>query len=51
MIAVAGAIRTKGANPDGKLWRVGIEDPLSQGSRFSAVACPQSMAINRWLLP
>lgn len=46
MIAVAGAIRTKGANPDGKLWRVGIEDPLSQGSKVFAVACPQSMAIS-----
>ncbi len=46
MIAVAGAIRTKGANPDGKLWHVGIEDPLSQGSKVFAVACPQSMAIS-----
>lgn len=46
MIAVAGAIRTKGANPEGKLWRVGIEDPLSQGSKVFAVACPQSMAIS-----
>lgn len=46
MIAVAGAIRTKGANPDGKLWRVGIEDPLSQGTKVFEVVCPQSMAIS-----
>lgn len=46
MIAVAGAIRTKGANPEGKLWHVGIEDPLSHGSKVFAVACPQSMAIS-----
>lgn len=46
MIAVAGAIRTKGANPDGKLWRVGIEDPLSQGQKVFAAVCPQGMAIS-----
>lgn len=46
MIAVAGAIRTKGANPDGKLWRVGIEDPLSQGQKVFEAVCPQGMAIS-----
>lgn len=46
MIAVAGAIRSKGANPDGKLWRVGIEDPLSQGAKVFQVVCPQGMAIS-----
>lgn len=46
MIAVAGAIRSKGANPDGKLWRVGIEDPLSQGQSVFAAVCPKGMAIS-----
>lgn len=46
MIAVAGAIRSKGGNPDGKLWRVGVEDPLSQGAKVFQVVCPQGMAIS-----
>lgn len=46
MIAVAGAIRSKGANPDGKLWRVGIEDPMSQGRDVFVAVCPQDMAIS-----
>lgn len=46
MIAVAGAIRSKGANPDGKLWRVGIEDPMSQGREVYVAVCPQDMAIS-----
>ncbi len=46
MIAVAGAIRSKGANPDGKLWRVGIEDPMSQGQKVFTAVCPQGMAIS-----
>lgn len=46
MIAIAGAIRSKGANPEGKLWRVGIEDPLSQGQKVFAPVCPQGMAIS-----
>lgn len=46
MVAVAGAIRSKGANPDGKLWRVGIEDPMSQGREVFVAVCPQDMAIS-----
>lgn len=46
MIAIAGAIRSKGANPEGKLWRVGIEDPLSQGQKVFTAVCPQGMAIS-----
>ena len=46
MIAIAGAIRSKGANPEGKLWRVGIEDPSSQGQKVFAAVCPQGMAIS-----
>lgn len=46
MIAIAGAIRSKGANPEGKLWRVGIEDPLSQGQGVFVPVCPQDMAIS-----
>ena len=46
MIAVAGAIRSKGGNADGKLWRVGVEDPLSQGAKVFQVVCPQGMAIS-----
>lgn len=46
MIAVAGAIRSKGANPEGKLWRVGIEDPMSQGQKVFTAVCPQGMAIS-----
>ena len=46
MIAIAGAIRSKGANPEGKLWRVGIEDPLSHGQKVFAAVCPQGMAIS-----
>lgn len=46
MIAIAGAIRSKGANPEGKLWRVGIEDPLSQGQAVFVPVCPQDMAIS-----
>ena len=38
MIAIAGAIRTKGKNPQGNEWRVGIEDPTGKGV-FAAV-CP-----------
>ena len=38
MIAIAGAIRTKGTNPQGNPWKVGIEDPKGQGV-FAAV-CP-----------
>lgn len=45
MVAIAGAIRSKGANPDGKLWSVGIEDPTMQKGVF-AKACPQDMAIS-----
>lgn len=45
MVAVAGAIRSKGANPDGKLWGVGIEDPMQQKGVFDK-ACPQDMAIS-----
>lgn len=45
MIAIAGAIRSKGANPEGKIWSVGIEDPLQQKGVF-AKACPQDMAIS-----
>ena len=46
MIAVAGAIRSKGGNADGKLWRVGVEEPLSQGAKVFQVVCPQGMAIS-----
>ena len=46
LIAVAGAIRSKGGNADGKLWRVGVEDPLSQGAKVFQVVCPQGMAIS-----
>lgn len=46
MIAIAGAIRSKGANPEGKLWRVGIEDPLSNGQKVFTAVCPQGMAIS-----
>lgn len=45
MIAIAGAIRSRGANPDGKLWSVGIEDPTQQQGVF-ARACPQDRAIS-----
>lgn len=45
MIAIAGAIRSKGANPDGMLWSVGIEDPTQQKGVF-ARACPQDRAIS-----
>lgn len=45
MVAIAGAIRSKGANPEGKLWSVGIEDPTQQKGVF-AKACPQDMAIS-----
>ena len=46
MVAVAGAIRTKGVNPKGEPWKVGIEDPLAPGSTPFAVVCPQGMAMS-----
>ena len=46
MVAVAGAIRSKGANPEGKLWKVGIENPMNQGSSVFVPVCPQGMAIS-----
>ncbi len=44
MIAVAGAIRTKGKNSKGADWTVGIEDPFGKG--VFEVACPKGMAMS-----
>ena len=46
MVAVAGAIRSKGLNPQGKPWRVGIENPLNPGQRPFAEVCPVEMAMS-----
>lgn len=45
MVAVAGAIRTRGANPEGKMWGVGIEDPMQKVGVFAKV-CPDGMAVS-----
>lgn len=44
LIAVAGAIRTKGLNKKGQNWVVGIEDPKGNGV-FERV-CPKGMAMS-----
>lgn len=46
MASVAGAIRTKGKNAQGKDWRIGIENPANPGGTPFAVVCPKGMAMS-----
>lgn len=43
---VAGASRSKGHNPQGKPWRIGIEDPSTPDHKPFAAVCPLGMAMS-----
>ncbi|MCR5537312.1 MAG: FAD:protein FMN transferase [Succinivibrio sp.] len=40
LVAVAGANRSRGLNPQGKLWKIGIEDPTTPEHKVFAPVCP-----------
>ena len=47
MVEIGGEVRVRGQNPDGNLWRIGIEKPLTDGTRdleTSVALQNQSMA-------
>ncbi len=46
LVSIAGAIRTKGQNPAGKPWRVGIVNPIDPDGKPFAVVCPQQQAMS-----
>lgn len=46
LISVAGAIRTKGLNPKGEDWKIGIENPVDPSRPPIAVVCPFGMAMS-----
>lgn len=46
MVAIAGAIRSKGVNPRGQQWRVGIENPVNPSAAPFAVVCPMGMGMS-----
>ena len=45
-VNVAGANRSRGFNPKGELWRVGIEDPTNPDHNVFAVVCPRNQAMS-----
>ncbi len=46
LVAVAGASRSRGHNPRGETWKVGIEDPTVQGSKIFVPVCPLGRALS-----
>lgn len=46
MVAVAGASRSRGMNPKGEFWKVGIEDPSKPEHSVFAVVCPLDQAMS-----
>ncbi|MCR5084484.1 MAG: FAD:protein FMN transferase [Succinivibrionaceae bacterium] len=46
MVAVAGAIRSKGVNERKEPWKVGIEDPTAEDRRVMIPACPLGKALS-----
>ena len=46
LVSIAGAIRTKGLNPSGKPWRVGIVNPVNPDGQPFAVVCPHQEAMS-----
>ncbi len=46
LASVAGASRSKGKNPSGKDWRIGIEDPSNPDHNVFQAVCPLGMAMS-----
>lgn len=46
LVSIAGAIRSRGLNPEGKPWRVGIVNPVDPDGQPFAVVCPQQEAMS-----
>ena len=44
--SVAGASRSAGTNPQGKPWRIGIEDPSTPDHKVFQAVCPLGMAMS-----
>lgn len=45
-VHVAGASRSRGFNPKGELWRVGIEDPTNPDHNVFVAVCPRNLAMS-----
>lgn len=46
LVSIAGASRSRGVNPEGRPWRVGIVNPVDPDGQPFAVVCPQGMAMS-----
>ncbi|MDO2948091.1 FAD:protein FMN transferase [Aeromonas simiae] len=46
LVEIAGAVRSKGHNPNGAPWRIAIVDPSDKPGAFQAVVAPKEMAVS-----
>lgn len=46
LVSIAGAVRTRGTNPEGKDWKVGIVNPLQPDGQPFEIVCPHGMAMS-----
>lgn len=46
LVSVAGASRSRGLNPRGENWKIGIEDPTAPDHRIFATVCPRGRAMS-----
>jgi thiamine biosynthesis lipoprotein len=45
MIEIGGEVRALGRHPDGRAWKIGIEDPLSEGSALHCIVTPGALSL------
>ena len=46
LVSIAGAVRTRGTNPEGKDWKVGIVNPVQPDGQPFEIVCPHGMAMS-----
>ena len=46
LVSVAGASRSRGHNPRGELWKIGIEDPTTPDGHVFTTICPLDQAVS-----
>ncbi|MBO5567299.1 MAG: FAD:protein FMN transferase [Succinivibrio sp.] len=46
LVSIAGASRSKGLNPNGRFWKIGIEDPTDPDHRIFTTVCPLDQAMS-----
>lgn len=45
MIEIGGEVRAMGGHPDGRAWRIGIEDPLSDEAALRCIVAPGALSL------